>query len=374
MTKTLIVGIDIRDLKIAKTGAKTYLEEIYYQFSKHQYNNCRFHFFDTSLPIYTGRNKLLKLIEHIRFIFWKQVILPIRAWIKNCDILFCTDYFVPYILLGYKTIPVFHDAFFWEYPQHYNLYWLKMFKYLGLNAAKRSSFIITPTNYTKKQLTKFTKIDADKIIPIHLAPKTLPATKTSVSFIENIDLPASKYILHVGTLEKRKNLVRLIEAFYLLRKEGYNYTLILIGQASPKNDMDGSRDIKNAISQYNLEKYIITKGYLPDHQLAWFYKNAELYVFPSVNEGFGLPVLEAFQYNLPVIVANNTCLTEVGGNAVLSFDPYDSEDIKQKMKEVIDNPELKVDMMRRGEERLKLFSWEKTAQAIVQVFENAAKK
>jgi len=119
MSQKIRVGLDIRDLRIAKTGSKTYLEEIYNQFKSDKYD-CEFVFFDTSFPVYTGRYKLLKLIEHIRFIFWKQVILPIKTNLNKCDILFCTDYFVPYFTPGFKALPVFYDAFCFESSSHYN--------------------------------------------------------------------------------------------------------------------------------------------------------------------------------------------------------------------------------------------------------------
>lgn len=371
MAKKLIVGIDIRDLKIAKTGAKTYLEEIYNYFRKNNYD-CKFHFFNTTLPVYTGTNKLLKLIEHIRFIFWKQVVLPILVYTRKCDILFCTDYFVPYYQAGYKAIPVFHDAFFWEYPEHYNKYWLMVFRNLGVKAAKKSPFIVVPTEYTKSKIAIFMHLSPDQIIPIPLAPKTIASVKKNLSYVPDINLNTSKFILHVGTFEKRKNLTGLIEAFIILRNNGYvDFSLILVGQSSPKSYMDDSSAIKEMIKKHDIEKYVLMPGYVNDEELGYFYKSAELYVFPSVNEGFGLPVLEAFNHNIPVIVSNNTCLPEIGADAVLTFDPYNPSDIEQKIRDVIDNPELKKEMIKKGQERLKAFSWEKTSKNLVEVFKKA---
>src|SRR5690606_18261199 len=99
MSKKLTVGVDIRDLRIAKTGSKTYLEEIYNQFNSNKYD-CRFIFFDTSIPVYTGRYKFFKLIEHIRFLIWKQVILPVKASRNDWDIFYCTDYLCSYCSSG----------------------------------------------------------------------------------------------------------------------------------------------------------------------------------------------------------------------------------------------------------------------------------
>lgn len=374
MPEKITVGVDLRDLRIAKTGSKTYLEEIYNQFKSNKYD-CEFVYFDTAIPVYTGRFKFFKLIEHIRFIIWKQVILPLRAYSRNCDILFCTDYFAPYFTPGFKTVVVFYDSFFYEYPSHYNSIWLKLFKWLGVKAAKRAEFIITITEYTKKKIAHFTGISPDKIIAIHLAAKTLAVTDLPVGYKPSGNNPASKFILHVGTLEKRKNLVRLVEAFKLLHISGHSdYSLILIGQPSPKKDMDDSDEIQETINRLDLGKSVIIQGYVSDYDLAFFYKCAEMYVFPSINEGFGLPVLEAFHHQLPVIVANNTCLPEVGGDATLSFDPFNTLEISQKIKIVIEDSQLRADLVKKGNLRLKLFSWEKNVTQLIDVFKLAVNK
>lgn len=369
--KKIVIGIDVRDLRIAKTGAKTYLEEILNEF-KYDNHGCEIKFLDFPFPVYGGRNKFLKLVEHIRFFFWKQIALPIKAYANNCDVLFCTDYFVPYIHLGYKPIPMFYDAFFYEYPEQCNPLWLKMFNILGLAAAKRAPFIITLSEYSKKRLIHFTDLDPNKIIPIHLAPKKTAAQKTDPDFKPSFKTPTSKFILHVGVLEKRKNLVRLVEAFKQLRDMGHSdYSMVFVGQPSSKDDLDGSNEIIATIKREKLENYVMMYGYASDDELAYFYKYASLYVFPSLNEGFGLPVLEAFHHQLPVLVSNNTCLPEVGGDAVLCFDPFDISDIRQKIERVIVSPELRNNLIQKGNERLKLFSWEKNAQELIKTFRAA---
>lgn len=370
MSKRLTVGVDIRDLNISKTGARTFLEELYRQF-KNEDGEFTFHFFDSSIPVYNGRNKMYKLIEHLRFIAWKQVVLPLKAMVRGCDVVFCTDYFVPYIKPGYKTVAVFHDAFFYEYPEHYNRHWLTMFKWLGIGAAKRAEYVITPTEYAREQLLHYTNLASERIVAIPEAPKSVTKSAGSRERNKPLNLPHGPYILHIGTLEKRKNLVTLLEALYLLRKSGYNYSLVLAGQRSPKTDMDDSPNIRAAIKKYKLHEYVHLTGYVSDQDLPQLYKNAALYAFPSVNEGFGLPILEAFSYDVPVIVAGNTCLPEVGGEAVLTFDPYDVEDLASKIKLLTDEPALRTSLIEKGQQRLQHFSWEKTAAAIKAIFKKA---
>ena len=365
MAKNIVVCIDTRDLRIAKTGARTYLEEICSELKKEQ-PGFRFYFIDTLFPVYTGKNKMLKIIEHIRFFFWKQFSLPLLCFLKGCDILYCTDYFLPLIKLTFKTAVAFYDAFFWEYPDQYNQLWLILLKKIGVPAARKANAIITISEHSKKQIAHLVGLNADKIHAIYLAPKS-SSRKLSLK-----DAPidhSKKYILHIGVLEKRKNLINLIKAFNLLLKEGFtDYYLVLVGNRVAKSKIDDSENIYQLIISLGLEEKVILPGFITDEQLAFYYKNAQLYTFVSINEGFGLPVLEAFQNDLPTIISNNSCLPEVGGNAVINCDPFDINDIKEKIKFVLQNPSIQKELIEKGRERLALFSWQKTTKELLNVF------
>nr|WP_068893149.1 glycosyltransferase family 1 protein [Pedobacter panaciterrae] len=370
MPKPLIIGVDVRDLRLARTGTRTYLEELVKEFKKMNDTGIHFHFLDTFLSVYTGENKLFKWIEHFRYQLWKQVILPIKAYRKDCDIVFCTDNFVPLIHLGYKTIPVFHDAFFFENPEHYGKLWLELYKKTAIPAARRSPFVITPTQYAKDQIARHTGIPRNQLAVVYEGPKSFEDDLP----VQNIKaIPADcRYLLHVGSMFKRKNIPALIYAFKKLKNTGYNdLKLVLAGPHAPKKFSDDGDLILKAIADSQLENEVIFTGYLTDAELATVYKNALMYVFPSLNEGFGIPILEAFRYKLPVLAANNTCLPEVGGNAVLQFDPFDPQDISDKIKMVLDNRELRLDLIQKGTQRLWYFSWKKTAEELVLLFRKA---
>ncbi|MFC3561652.1 glycosyltransferase family 4 protein [Pedobacter jamesrossensis] len=364
MSKRLVIGIDVRDLKVAQTGTKTYLEELCKVFKNMDDTRFKFIFFDNIFPIYSGSNKALKFLGHLRYQFWKQVSLPLKAWVNGTHILFCTDNIVPIIHLGFKTVPVFHDAFFFENPEHFSKIWLKITLATAIPAARRSPIVITPSNYAKQQIHKYTQIPLEKMPVIYEGPKTLKEDSTQNSSIKG------NYILHVGVMNKRKNIPALIYAFKKLRDKGYKaLKLVLVGKIEDKKFSDNKAEIQNAIEETGLKNEVILTGYLSDDDLAALYSNASLYVFPSLNEGFGIPILEAFKYNLPVLVANNTSLPEIGGNAVITFNPFDAEDISDKMKMVLDNPELRKSLIEKGKQRLEEFSWEKTAQSLLKEFE-----
>lgn len=373
----IIIGIDTRDLRVAKTGQKTVTEELCRQFRKNTDPEIDFIFFDSPYRIYTGTNKWRVSWGHIRYQFWKQLMLPFKAWRNRCDVLFCGDYFAPVLHLGYSTVQIFHDAFFFEYPQHYNRPWLKLFHGLAMPAARRCRYIMTPTVYAKQKIHSYTGIPLNKLVTIYPGPKTLHVTaaQQEAALPDHFRfLESKKYILHVGVMEKRKNLPMLIKAFRLLRNQGYtNWHLVFVGQGNGKIFSDDAAQVAAAIRDAKLEDAVHLMGYLPDDQLAAVYHHANLYVFPSINEGFGIPILEAFKFDLPVLVANNSCLPEVGGDAVISFNPYDENDICARIKEVIDNEPLQLSLIEKGRNRLQYFTWEKAAADLVAVFKQACR-
>jgi glycosyltransferase involved in cell wall biosynthesis len=372
------IGIDIRDLKIAKTGAHTYLSELC-KAIKNSEQDLQFEyvFLDTRLPVYTGSSKIGKLWEQVNYIFWKQITLPIKAWLTGCSLVFCTDYFVPYMHLGFTTVPVFHDAFIWEYPSHYNKYWLGLFKTFGVSAAKKASAVVTVTSYAKDQIAKYSGIDAANIVSIHIGPKSSIAENEFSAGIDHIVEPLlqKKYILHVGTIEKRKNLTTLLKAFELyLQNNSQDLYLIIVGQKSNKPTLKDDAVFEMVAASSLLKERVVFTGYLSDSQTAQLYKHAVLYVFPSVNEGFGIPILEAFANKVPVLVAGNSCLPEVAGNAAIGFDPYNPDALSTLIAQTLNDTALLQSLQEKGTERLTHFTWGKTLNALESVFERSINK
>lgn len=366
------VAVDVRDLQISASGARSYLESVIIEFKK-EHPGFAFYFLDATTNAYTGNHFLLKLKEQLSYFLWKQFVLPYQAKRLSCRVLFCSDFMVPYFSLGIKTIPVFHDAFFWEYPAHYNKYWLLFFRNVGLAAAKKSAYVVTPTQYASNQLAKYTGINPNKIQVIGEAPKTIATlisqneTTAIVNQILNLD-----YILHVGTLEKRKNLVVLIQAFKIVRENGFpNLKLVLVGKASNKITLDDSSAIEDAIMQQQLTNEVILTDYLGDAEVQQLYQKAKLYVFPSINEGFGIPVLEAFKYQVPIVIANNTCLPEVAGQGAKSFNPFSVQDMANAISILLKDEALRQTYIEKGNAQLQNFSWDKTAGALMQLFKKA---
>ncbi|WP_316742801.1 glycosyltransferase family 1 protein [Pedobacter antarcticus] len=366
--KHLNIGIDIRDLQTAKTGTRTYLEELCKALYKLSGENLTIHFLDTKLSAGPGESKLSKYSNHFFYQLWKQVILPLKAARKHCDFVLCTDNFVPLVRLGYQTVPVFHDAFFFENPEHYGKLWLKLYHLTALPAARKSAFVITPTAYAQKQLAHYTNIPQDHFKVVYEGPKTR-IDHPSAAVLQQFNLLPQQYILHVGSPFKRKNIPALIRAFAALKTENpSSIKLVLAGPDHGLQDNTELLQIQHEIQTSGYAQEIIITGYLSEDELAGIYTYALFYVFPSLNEGFGIPVLEAFQYGIPVMVADNTCLPEVGGDAVLTFNPKDDGDITAKMHSLQENAQLRSRLIQAGKARLSYFSWDKAATELIQLF------
>ncbi|MCJ8209797.1 glycosyltransferase family 4 protein [Mucilaginibacter sp. RS28] len=374
MANPLTIGVDIRELRVAKTGVKTYLEEICREFKLKSDQQVKFIFLDSWLPAGQHRHKAGKLIEHFNYHFWKQVTLPLKAFFNHCDVVLCVDNFAPLLKLGYKTLPVFHDAFFFETPQDYGKIWLWLYKQTAIPAAKSSPFVITPSEHARKKINYYTGIPLDKLVVVHEAPKSFTG-KLSLpeSVLERFNLQPALYILHVGAYYTRKNLVTLVNAFASTKSALPEGMKLVLAGGTPAADKGGNyTHIQEAIKSSGLENDVILTGYLPDDEIQQLYQNALLYVFPSLNEGFGLPVLEAFKNSLPVIVADNSSLPEIGGDAVLCFSPDDELALAEKIKLVVEDNALRQEMIEKGQLHLEDFSWSKTADQIIDVCRKAA--
>jgi glycosyltransferase involved in cell wall biosynthesis len=366
------VAIDIRDLKLATTGSLTYLEAVIYEFKKGR-PGFEFLFFDTNYTAYLGSNPLYKIREHIRFFIWKQITLPYKAYQNKCDIVFCTDYFVPICRFNFVTIPVFHDAFFKEYPAHYNRLWLILFNFFGLWGAKNAKAIVVPTHYAAERVATCYELSIDKIKVVYEAPKITLNQKELLNDLDpSLPMVEGKYILHVGTFDKRKNIPFLIKAFKALVQQGHtNLKLVLVGSSNKKMNSDATNEIQAIANDPVLKDKIILTGYLDKGNLLSMYQNAFIYVFPSINEGFGLPILEAFKFQLPLLIANNTCMPEVAADAAIGFDPYNVNDLVAQLNRFIQDEHLRNDLIQKGNTRLQEFNWEKSCNQLLDIFKQA---
>jgi glycosyltransferase involved in cell wall biosynthesis len=229
-------------------------------------------------------------------------------------------------------------------------------RYVFKKVARISTHIITPSKYTKRELIKYA------VIPSNSVTVTYEAADINVGALEAYPHPYDRYLLYVGQQSDYKNIRRLASAHQRLLKKYPHLGLILVGS---KTD-----------SVIANETYFIEKGYknilftdfIPNVQRDWLYTNAAAYVFPSLMEGFGLPGLEAMGYGAPVVSSNATCLPEIYGDAAHYFDPNDTTDVARAIDEVLNNPILRVELIKSGYDQLKKYSWEKMAKQTHEIY------
>lgn len=372
MTRSLRIAIDTRDLFFARTGTRTYLEEL-----------CRalpaatdlhqFQFMAPRRRLPTGDSAAHKMLGHAAFYWWKEIELPWRLWREKSDVVLCSDYVAPLFSTAH-TIPVFHGANFWERPQDYNKLWRALLDILGLPAARRAAAVITVSEFSKERLTALTAIPPAKLHVVYEGPKSAAVFKMDCAqrdaILRRYGLEPGSFLLHVGVMEKRKNLVRLVQAYDRARNDlPAGFKLVLVGQAAPKRDMDDSIQIKALIAELGLEKEVLLTGYVADDELPAFYQGASSYVFPSQYEGFGLPILEAYANDLPLTAANSTAVPEIAGEGALFFDPQDTHDMAAQMTRIVNDEELRERLIVAGRARLADFSWDKSAREILAIME-----
>lgn len=371
MKKPITIGIDTRDLKLATTGTKTYLTELINGLKKSGDNGFRLVMFRSIWPPYWGNNLLGKFFEHLSFFIWKQITLPSKSFFSSVDVLICTDYYLPLMKLKAKHIVVFHDALFFDHPEYYNPVWLKWFNLLAINGALKADAVIVPSEFSLARLSVHLPSLTNKMQVVYQGPKSIMSnsllSESSKRALEKIG--NTPYILHVGGFEKRKNLPFLIKALKEIRKS-VDVKLLLVGRSIPKIFNNSFEEILKTIDFCQLQQDVFFTGYVPDNDLPLLYKNSILYAIPSTYEGFGIPILEAFQQEVPVIVANNSCLQEIGGDAVATFSPFVEEELVQIAIELITNQSARNEIIQRGKQRLKHFSWEASANEFKVIAQN----
>jgi glycosyltransferase involved in cell wall biosynthesis len=299
--------------------------------------------------------------------------LPRLARAKGCDILFCTDFTAPLVTQA-RPVPVFYDGNFWVTPAHYNRWWRLLMNATAIPAARRAPAVVTISEFSRREIAQYTGIAPERIVAIPIAPKTatrtvLPAAAVAATLARYGLEAGAPFALHVGVLEKRKNLVRLVEALARVQAAGGQpRQLVLVGQPGPRQDMDDSANIRAAIARLGLAECVRLIGHVPDGDLPAFYQGAALFVFPSLREGFGMPVLEAFSSRLPVAAADSSAIPEVAGDAALLFDPLDVDAIAAALRRLAEDDGLRAALVERGVARAAGYSWERTARELVALF------
>lgn len=352
------VCIDIQSIITSPSGVGRYTKELVKALSELQVKEDITLFYFNFLGRYKGLpvfpNKTIRCIPgRVYNKLWKWFHFPPLNWfIGKFDIYHFPNFNLPPMNHG-KFIITVHDLAFMRYPEYIepkNLKFLEAHLPPSLQKAHR---IITVSQFCKQELINIFNLPPEKISVVYEGV----SDNFKKAVIPSLELP-SKYILCVSTLEPRKNIEGLIRAFHI--SELKDYKLVIAGGKGWLYE-----GIFKSVKELGLEKDVIFLGYIPEEDLPGIYSMAKLFVFPSFYEGFGFPPLEAMACGVPVVSSR---VNEVLGDSAYFIDPNKPEDIARGIKEVLENEELQKELIGKGGEHVKKFSWRKAAEETMNLY------
>ncbi len=314
----------------------------------------------------SAHTKVQKLNYHLDYFRWKEFLLPDMVKKHQPDVLICLDFISPAASLSCRRLTVIHDAFFWQMPKNYSKWWRKYFLSLVEKGLKEETEIITTSQYSRSSLLKYVG-DTFPISVVYQAPKGLKAAADPYFLVKN-ELVNQGYFLHIGTFDKRKNLPLLVKAFAeFLRQTKSEKRLVLAGGPGESKQMNDLPTVEGLVKELELQGKVILPGYITDGGIKALYEGAFGYVFPSENEGFGIPILEAFGFGIPIIHSDQEALLEVAGGAALAFETGNQADLTEKLILLDCENELREKLIQQGKARAKDFSALKFIEAFHQI-------
>jgi glycosyltransferase involved in cell wall biosynthesis len=285
--------------------------------------------------------------------------------VPDAELFHATEHLLP-PLRGVPTVLTVHDMIFRLFPEHQ-----KPLNYWYLNATmplycRRAGAIVTVSEASKRDIVKHYGLPPERVTVIYEAasPEFAPVNPVAVEEAQRRYGLPERFLLHVGTIEPRKNLTRLVEALQGLREGGLRIPLVVTSARGWLYD-----DFFRRLEELDVRDAVHFTGYVPAADLPLLYNAATVVVTPSVYEGFGLPVLEAMACGTPVVSADTSSLPEVGGQAALYFDPYDVEAMAATIRKVWSDADLRVALRERGLAQAARFSWDRAARETLAVYE-----
>lgn len=308
------------------------------------------------------------LAKPIINMLWHLFILPFRFNFKDYDFVF-----LPagnrrlFCFYPIKTLVTMHDLSQYHIEGKYDRFRVFYVKKLIPHFLKKAHKIFSISNSTKIDLLNYYKTPEEKIVINYNGFNSDRYKAVNASAESEKRLFEKKYILYVARIEHPgKNHMNLIKAYEMLSENIKNeYQLVFAGSF-----WNGGEVVKDYVQKSKDAENIKFMGFVEDKIMPGLYRNASLYAFPSFYEGFGIPILEAMSTGVPVVCSNTSSLPEVGGDAVYTFDPANTSDIRDKIKFVLENPKVKDEMVKKGFARAKEFSWEKHCKKIIDEYEN----
>ena len=378
----MIIGIDIRNIGKKRTGDETVFFNLVKNLAlidgKNEYrlftditDTAALQHMGEKLGIKNKNNfEIISLKSANKFV-WNLWILPNYLRRNPVDI-YHTQYILPFCInKKIKLITTIHDISFNFFPgliKRADLFFLKILIPWSL---KRADKILAVSEFTKKEIINYYHINPEKIAVVHnsggedliaeIPEEKLLAVRKKYNLSE-------KFILYLGTMQPRKNLPVLLETLAKLKNSGWQ--LVLAGKI---NDYNQDPKIDSIIRKFSLEKEVIFTGFIEEPEKAALFKLARVFCFPSLYEGFGIPILEAMRMGTPAVVSDIPPHREVAGGTVLYFSPQNAEDLKNKIVKIEENADLRERLIREAKTRAQIFSWKKTAEKTLEIYQGLGK-
>ena len=373
------IGVDVRPFLSRETGVGTYLRNLLFELARIDDRNeyCLFssswkeRFPPEKVPPFArARLRDLRIpVRAVNFLWYRLSWPPFERFFGGP--LDLTHSPTPVPLPGRsKKIVTVYDLFFLEDPAKSVREARRVFARNAAGSLKAADGILAISDFTRRAILERFPMPEAKIAvaPLGLGPRfqeDVPAASLEETR-RRLRLPAD-FILFVGAVEKRKNLVNLLEALARLRKSGDGIDLVLAGKEG-----EASAEVAAAAVRLGLGSAVRTLGYLSDPEIRDLYRLARLLIFPSLCEGFGLPLLEAMASGLPAAVSRTGALPEVGGDAAAYFEPEDPEDIARVVRDLLGDGAKRRELAERGRRRASGFRWAETARRTLAFYERTA--
>jgi glycosyltransferase involved in cell wall biosynthesis len=300
----------------------------------------------------------------------EQIAVPIDLRRQRAELFHEPHYVLP-PLTPCRSVVTIHDCIHLRFPQYLpNRLGYAYARASMWTATHRAARVITVSEASKRDILRYFRVPESRIDVIYNAIDDRFWEEPPADDVERVRQRyqlTAPFVLYAGNIKPHKNLERLIESFHLLRQDSpelKDVQLLIIGDQISKY-----ATLRRAVHRHKLHKHVRFFGFVSDQTLAALYRLADVFVFPSLYEGFGLPPLEAMASGTPVITSNVSSLPEVVGDAAFMIDPYEPEAIADAMRRVLTKPELRASLRARGLARAREFSWERSIRRVREIYD-----
>jgi glycosyltransferase involved in cell wall biosynthesis len=308
-------------------------------------------------------------------LFWSHTYFPYTVRKENFDVMHSPAFVVPFIC-PCPSVVTFHDVSHLKFPEDFEARWRSYLNVVLPMSLRRASAIICVSEHTRADLLKYYKVAENKLHVIHHGvdfDRFHQGVSLDREWASSLGLRPG-YVLHVGAFSRRKNIPMLLRAVASLKAKGKFKDRQLVLAGPELSVLAGGAEIREGIRELGLQDTVVFTGHIPDNQIAGLYAGARILVFPSLYEGFGLPVLEGMAVGTPVITSNASSMPEVAGGAAVLLPPEEPALWANTIQEVMESDSRAEDLRRRGVARARQFTWERAANQTLDVYTKVAKR